>query len=221
MTEKSVLERLREDVAKVCDDYRQFENESRRTHEANHAYHACAIAIRAHDLSIYESARPCTCHPADNPPVPCAKKYALSECKAADPDVAGLIDRLNGRYTIPVNDGAGLLNGKDTFSRTFTVPSIQLEAAAALQRQAEENKRILTTHVVVMKEADKRYDSLCEELAEVRKDAQRYRWLRDYSKPDGTISPFYLSVVEAFKETRFRPEQVDARIDAALSEGKP
>ncbi len=25
--------------------------------------------------------RPCTCHPDDNPPVPCAKKYALSECK--------------------------------------------------------------------------------------------------------------------------------------------
>lgn len=30
--------------------------------------------------------RPCTCHPDDNPPVPCAKKYALTECKkAAEP----------------------------------------------------------------------------------------------------------------------------------------
>lgn len=27
--------------------------------------------------------RPCTCHPDDNPPVPCPKKYALSECRAA------------------------------------------------------------------------------------------------------------------------------------------
>lgn len=26
--------------------------------------------------------RPCTCHPDDNPPVPCAKKYALSDCQA-------------------------------------------------------------------------------------------------------------------------------------------
>lgn len=26
--------------------------------------------------------RPCTCHPDDNPPKPCAKRYALSECKA-------------------------------------------------------------------------------------------------------------------------------------------
>jgi len=27
--------------------------------------------------------RPCTCHPDDNPPKPCAEKYALSECKDA------------------------------------------------------------------------------------------------------------------------------------------
>ena len=27
--------------------------------------------------------RPCTCHPDDNPPVPCPQKYALSECRAA------------------------------------------------------------------------------------------------------------------------------------------
>ena len=26
--------------------------------------------------------RPCTCHPDDNPPVPCAQKYALNECRA-------------------------------------------------------------------------------------------------------------------------------------------
>ena len=24
--------------------------------------------------------RPCTCHPDDNPPVPCAEKYAYTEC---------------------------------------------------------------------------------------------------------------------------------------------
>lgn len=29
------------------------------------------------------SERPCTCHPDDNPPQPCAKRYALTECKAA------------------------------------------------------------------------------------------------------------------------------------------
>lgn len=30
--------------------------------------------------------RLCTCHPSDNPPVPCARRYALGDCKAADYD---------------------------------------------------------------------------------------------------------------------------------------
>ena len=30
-----------------------------------------------------EEERPCTCHPDDNPPTPCAQKYALSECRAS------------------------------------------------------------------------------------------------------------------------------------------
>ncbi|MCO6444553.1 MAG: hypothetical protein J5J04_10775, partial [Anaerolineae bacterium] len=33
--------------------------------------------------AIPEIERPCTCHPDDNPPVPCARKYALNECRAA------------------------------------------------------------------------------------------------------------------------------------------
>ena len=31
------------------------------------------------------SDKPCTCHPDDNPPVPCPQKFALSECRAAVP----------------------------------------------------------------------------------------------------------------------------------------
>lgn len=30
-------------------------------------------------------AQPCTCHPDDNPPQPCARKYALSECVETRP----------------------------------------------------------------------------------------------------------------------------------------
>lgn len=30
-----------------------------------------------------EAPKPCTCHPEDNPPVPCEQKYALSECRNA------------------------------------------------------------------------------------------------------------------------------------------
>jgi hypothetical protein len=32
--------------------------------------------------------RPCTCHPDDNPPIPCARQYALRECIAAAADRA-------------------------------------------------------------------------------------------------------------------------------------
>lgn len=34
------------------------------------------------------SARPCTCHPDDNPPVPCPRRYALSECRLAAAEAA-------------------------------------------------------------------------------------------------------------------------------------
>ena len=33
------------------------------------------------DEEIAKDSRTCTCHPDDNPPVPCAKQYALTECK--------------------------------------------------------------------------------------------------------------------------------------------
>ena len=45
-----------------------------------------------------------------------------------------LLDRLRGKYVLPVNDGAGLLDGKDTFTRQFETPPIQHEAAAEIER---------------------------------------------------------------------------------------
>jgi len=44
-----------------------------------------------------------------------------------------LINRLNGIYTVPINDGAGLLDGKDTFTQTYPVSAINREAADAIQ----------------------------------------------------------------------------------------
>ncbi len=34
-------------------------------------------------MSSAHPKRPCTCHPDDNPPVPCVQQYALSECLSA------------------------------------------------------------------------------------------------------------------------------------------
>lgn len=49
--------------------------------------------------------------------------------------MSDLVNRLRGIYTIPVNDGAGLLDGKDTFTRKFdNLPPIQAEAANELER---------------------------------------------------------------------------------------
>lgn len=36
-------------------------------------------------LAAQPADRTCTCHPDDSPPVPCAQKYALTECRAAQP----------------------------------------------------------------------------------------------------------------------------------------
>lgn len=48
------------------------------------------------DGSKHASDRSCTCHPSDNPPQPCAKRYALQECRevAQDTEIASLRDRL-------------------------------------------------------------------------------------------------------------------------------
>ena len=46
-----------------------------------------------------------------------------------------LVNRLRGIYTIPVDDGAGPLNGSDTFTREFTgLPAINEEAAKEIER---------------------------------------------------------------------------------------
>ena len=53
-------------------------------------------------------------------------------------DPKTIVNRLRGIYTIPVDDGAGLLNGKDTFTRDFdasTLPPINAEAANEIERQ--------------------------------------------------------------------------------------
>ncbi len=45
-----------------------------------------------------------------------------------------LIERLRGLVRIPVNDGAGLLDGKDFFERSFPTSNLAKEAAAEIER---------------------------------------------------------------------------------------
>lgn len=49
-----------------------------------------------------------------------------------------LVNRLRGIYTIPINDGAGDLNGQNTFTRKFdNLPPINEEAAKAIEHLSE------------------------------------------------------------------------------------
>ena len=41
------------------------------------------IAAAPSPIPEQQETRACTCHPSDNPPVPCPQRYALSECRAA------------------------------------------------------------------------------------------------------------------------------------------
>lgn len=59
---------------------------------------------------------------------------------------ATLVDRLRGIYTIPVDDGAGLLNGSDTFTRKFEgLPPINEEAAQAIESLTSQLREAVET----------------------------------------------------------------------------
>lgn len=58
---------------------------------------------------------------------------------------------------------------------------------------------------------------LLDECETLRKDAKRYQWLRDKSE---SLHSFYLSTPIWMTGVRFRQEDVDRSIDAAMTEGK-
>ncbi len=62
-------------IVPMCDDPNMIAAEDRFPDEPR--------GIGDYGAAIPGIERPCTCHPDDNPPVPCAQKYALNECRAA------------------------------------------------------------------------------------------------------------------------------------------
>lgn len=59
--------------------------------------------------------------------------------------------------------------------------------------------------------------ALIAEIQALRKDAERYRWLRDKSESGHS---FYLSVPLWLSGIRFRKEDVDTGIDTAMGNGE-
>ncbi len=49
-------------------------------------------------------------------------------------DELDIVDRLRGKVRVPVNDGAGPLNGQDFFERTFPASKTAMEAADEIER---------------------------------------------------------------------------------------
>jgi hypothetical protein len=89
--------------------------------------------------------------------------------------IDGLIERLNGVYRIPIKDGLGAVGGGDEpdnpneFVRTFPVPPIHKEAAAALTAERERADKAEAEAYEAIKrflkaEADR--DDLTRKLAE-------------------------------------------------------
>jgi len=78
------------------------------------------------------------------------RRISASVLLAAKPSSSNLIssltDRLRGKYILTVDDGGGLLNGKDTFTRAITTPPIQQEAAQVIDDLAHALKEIVEKH---------------------------------------------------------------------------
>lgn len=89
-----------EECAQKCDELAEMATRLHRrasssftegavSHGQIEAFRHAADAIRAlpsepaEDSGDTGHGRPCTCHPDDNPPRPCPKKYALTDCRAA------------------------------------------------------------------------------------------------------------------------------------------
>jgi hypothetical protein len=107
-----------------------------------------ALSRRSQGNDAAGDVRPCTCHPNDNPPVPCPRKYALSECRLAKAlarlsaptasqdvqaqgDVYEQLEYLRGEYPTTIEQARDLCN------RTLICAD---RIKALLQRQPSEPK---------------------------------------------------------------------------------
>lgn len=74
------------------------------------------------------------------------------------------------------------------------------------------------SHQAIMAEAADRIDALERENAALRKDAERYRWLRDNMVQDGANYDGFMSTRDLFPRGNEYPGNLDAAIDAAMAQ---
>jgi hypothetical protein len=81
--------------------------------------------------------------------------WRLKPAENLAPTGDSLVDRLRGIYTVPVNDGAGPLNGVDTFARAFSVGQIQHEAADEIEHLRDRIAELEHKYAVMLNESAK------------------------------------------------------------------
>lgn len=102
---------------------------------------------------------------------------------------------------------AGLKTGYEAYERVNADLKAENDRLAAHIADGMDHKAV----------AVKGMARLTTENEALRKDADRYQWLRDKSE---AINQFYLSVPLWFSGVRFRKEDVDSGIDAAMGKGE-
>lgn len=125
-----------------------------------------------------------------------------------------LVDRLRGIYTLPVNDGQGELDGKNTYTREFWVPPIHKEAAQHIEDLEATLATYRTDHdanVVEMEEANRRASAA--ELAAQHTMAAVFV-TSGVGPPGGELSLDRLGgmAIEAVRQQRLRLEEAEALI---------
>lgn len=82
-----------------------------------------------HAAQAVEDTRKCTCHPDDKPPVPCPRKFAFSECKAA------AYERLRRPHWPDVYAGCAFTPDRDHDLVPVTRESLRLALSAIKESQ--------------------------------------------------------------------------------------
>ncbi|MFJ2455416.1 hypothetical protein ACIOWK_27390 [Pseudomonas protegens] len=150
----------------------------------------------------------------------CAANNLLAECRAA---IGRLIAEIDGRHAQHSRDSAELRKlcaARDSARRERDQLKAKNETLRAELAWSESDSREQSAELNKLRAelASLRtgFDAQNEVIAGLRKDAERYRWLRDSSE---SIHQFYLSTPIWFTSVKFSKENVDSTIDAAMGKG--
>lgn len=93
---------------------------------------------RALPLFTRPDTRVCTCHPDDNPPIPCARKYALDECRSTADAIRAAVEAEREACALVCESMAGV--------RGTGKWSVLITAAAAIRNRSVQDPNDTAIH---------------------------------------------------------------------------